>query len=68
MTPDPIVEAVREKLRWRSEAGQAKYGTNLLRTDLTRKQWLLHAQEEALDLALYLQRLIYTEYQYEDED
>jgi hypothetical protein len=25
---------------------------------LTRKAWLIHAQEEAMDLAVYLQKLI----------
>lgn len=56
--PDPIVERVREKLRTRSAAGVAKYGTTLAREDLTHVQWLRHAQEELLDGALYLERLI----------
>lgn len=57
---DPIVEAVRQKLLDRSQAGIAKYGTMLTRDDLTRDDWLLHAQEEALDLANYLQVLLQT--------
>ena len=28
---------------------------------LTRKQWLTHAQEEAMDLAVYLEKLIQEE-------
>jgi hypothetical protein len=28
------------------------------RTDLSRLEWLKHAQEEAMDLAVYLQKLI----------
>ena len=56
--PDPIVAAVRADLLTRSEAGQRTYGTTLARDDLTRAQWLQHAYEEALDLALYLRRLI----------
>ena len=28
------------------------------RTDLSRADWLRHAQEEALDLAIYLERLL----------
>lgn len=56
--PDPIVETVRADLLARSERGQAKYGTTLARTDLTHRQWLQHAYEEALDLALYLRRAI----------
>jgi hypothetical protein len=31
------------------------------RVDLTKKAWLIHAQEEALDLAIYLQKLIMLE-------
>lgn len=58
---DPIVEAVREKLKQRSQAGFLKYGTTLARGDLSRTRWLLHAQEEALDLANYLERLIQDE-------
>lgn len=42
----------------RRAAGRAKYGTTMERTDLSRLAWLRHAQEEALDLAIYLQRLI----------
>lgn len=56
--PDPIVESVRAKLLQRSQVGMTKYGVGLDRTDLTRKEWLLHAQSEALDLANYLERLI----------
>ena len=55
---DPIVEAVRRQLLERSERGIRKYGTDMTRTDLTNKDWLRHAQEEALDLAVYLERLI----------
>lgn len=55
---DRNVMAVLEKLRTRAEHGLRKYGVTTERTDLTRKQWLIHAQEEALDLAVYLQRLI----------
>jgi hypothetical protein len=53
-----IEERVIEKLRSRAEAGQRKYGVTMERSDLTRRQWLQHAQEEALDLAVYLQKLI----------
>lgn len=59
--PDPIVDAVREKLALRSLIGQRKYGTTMDREDLSRVAWLRHAQEEALDLAVYLERLIRNE-------
>ena len=55
---DPIVESVREKLLTRSKAGIEKYGTRLDRKDLNTIDWLIHAQEEALDLANYLEILI----------
>lgn len=58
---DPIVERVRQKLLDRSLAGMEKYGTGLYRTDLTRLDWLRHAQEEALDMANYLEVMIQLE-------
>lgn len=58
---DPIVESVRTKLLERSQTGIKKYGTMLNRTDLSRLDWLRHAQEEALDLANYLEVLIQRE-------
>lgn len=60
-TSDPIVEAVRNKLLKRSQAGIRKYCTTLDSNPLTRLEWLRHAQEEALDLANYLEVLIQTE-------
>lgn len=59
--PDRNVETVRQMLLDRSVTGLNKYGTTTERTDLTRAQWLRHAQEEALDLAVYLQKLIEAE-------
>jgi len=44
----------------RAELGKSKYGVTMDRTDLTELQWLVHAQEEAMDLAIYLQKLIKT--------
>jgi hypothetical protein len=55
---DPVVDAVRAKLAARSVAGQRKYGTTMARTDLSYLDWLRHAQEELLDGAVYLERLI----------
>lgn len=54
---DPYVEANRALLLSRSQTGQAKYGTDLTRGDLTPEQWVQHAIEECLDLANYLQRI-----------
>jgi hypothetical protein len=55
---DPNVEKVMNRLADRAAAGLLKYGTDTTRQDLTRAQWLRHAQEEALDMAVYLERLI----------
>jgi hypothetical protein len=53
-----VEEAVISKIRDRRERGRAKYGTTMERADLSRLDWLRHAQEEAMDLAIYLERLI----------
>ncbi|MBN9691333.1 MAG: hypothetical protein J0M24_13940 [Verrucomicrobia bacterium] len=57
-SPDRNVEAVRNLLLVRSQVGLQKYGVTTERTDLVRLDWLRHAQAEALDFAVYLQRLI----------
>lgn len=58
---DPIVDSVLNRIRSRSEAGMKKYGVTMARTDVSTLQWLRHAQEEALDMAVYLERLIQDE-------
>lgn len=54
---DTIVESVIDEIKSRSEIGFDKYGTTLDRTDLTILDWIQHAKEEALDLALYLEKI-----------
>lgn len=56
-----IEDAVAAKLQERAEAGLVKYGVTMERTDLSRLDWLIHAQEEAMDLAVYLEKLIQDE-------
>lgn len=58
---DKIVEMVREDLLKRSERGISKYGVTLERKDISRKEWLIHAYEECLDMANYLKRCIVDE-------
>jgi len=53
-----IEDRVCQKIQERAAFGFQKYGTTLLRTDLTTLDWLVHAQEEAMDMANYLQVLI----------
>lgn len=59
--------AVAELVRQRAAVGLRKYGVTVSDNPLTRRQWLRHAQEEALDLAVYLQRLIDAEPAVESE-
>jgi hypothetical protein len=54
---DSIVESLVNQLRDRSAVGMAKYNTNLDRNDLTIKEWVEHAKQEAMDLALYLEKI-----------
>jgi len=49
-----------DDLLFREEKGRAEYGTTMDRTDLSQDEWLQHAYEEALDLAIYLKKIIKT--------
>ena len=51
-----VEEGVIEKIRHRAEVGKNKYGVTAERTDLSLLDWMQHAQEEALDFAIYLER------------
>lgn len=55
---DAVIDEVRDDLLRRSQFGIKKYGVTLERTDLTLRDWLNHAYEEALDHANYLKRAI----------
>lgn len=57
MIKDSIVEEVREDLDSRSQIGIKKYNTTLDRKDLNTSDWIQHAYEECLDMALYLKRV-----------
>lgn len=54
---DSIVEAVITKIRNRAEVGLQKYGKTMDRDDLTLSEWIIHAQEEIMDLLLYLEKI-----------
>lgn len=56
-----IEDSVCDKIKARSEFGFSKYGVTLERKDLDTLEWLIHAQEEAMDLANYLEVLIQKE-------
>lgn len=53
-----IEAVVCEKIKARAFLGLSKYGHTMERKDTTELQWLIHAQEEAMDLAVYLERII----------
>lgn len=57
-TPSNLLQSVIMDLKVREERGLNTYGTTMDRKDLTQKEWLQHAYEEALDLALYLKKLM----------
>lgn len=53
-----IEDEVCKKIKQRAEVGKSKYGVTMETAPLSRLEWLIHAQEEAMDLAVYLQKLI----------
>ena len=56
--PDSVVTAVRHEMLERAAQGFIKYNETLDRTDLSVIDYLQHAKEEAMDLALYLEKTI----------
>jgi hypothetical protein len=55
--PDSIVDTILNKFVDRAEMGFTKYNNTLDRNDLNLVQWINHAQEEAMDLVLYLEKI-----------
>lgn len=55
---DAITEAVKADLDARTKKGIKEYGTGLSGAELSEKEILNHAYEEALDLAQYLKKRI----------
>ena len=54
---DKIVELVIDKFKERSNTGIKKYGVTMDRNDLSFQDWIKHAQEEAMDFILYLEKI-----------
>ena len=54
---DPIVESVISKFKKRSDEGIKKYGTTLQGSNEDVLAFINHAQEEAMDYILYLEKL-----------
>jgi hypothetical protein len=55
--PDSIVDSILNKFVGRAEMGFNKYNNTLDRKDLSKVEWINHAQEELMDGILYLERL-----------
>ena len=53
-----IEDEVCEKIQQRAEVGLNKYGTTMERDDLSDLEWMIHLQEELMDGAVYLLRMI----------
>lgn len=47
-----------QNIRDRQQLGLKKYGRTVADNPLTERQWIQHAYEEALDMAIYLKRLM----------
>ena len=54
---DSVVTSIIDQFIQRSNAGKAKYGTDLDRTDLTLLEWIEHAKQEHMDAILYLEKI-----------
>jgi hypothetical protein len=55
---DSVVDSIIDQHIKRAKMGEKKYGQTLDRTDLSVIEYLQHAKEEAMDLALYLEKTI----------
>ena len=53
-----IEDEVCKQIQGRAAVGKDKYGVTMETAPLSKLEWLIHAQEEAMDLAVYLQKLI----------
>lgn len=56
--PSETLKRLHRDLEVREVLGHMKYGTTMDRTDLSEMDWVRHAREEAMDLAVYLTRLL----------
>tara|TARA_A100001201_G_scaffold9938_5_gene14421 strand:- start:7115 stop:7363 length:249 start_codon:yes stop_codon:yes gene_type:complete len=53
-----IEDEVCKRIQQRAEVGKRKYGVTMETANLSHLEWLVHAQEEAMDLCVYLQKCI----------
>ena len=53
-----IEDRVSDKLLTRAATGYRKYGVTMETDDLNKEEWLIHLQEELLDGAVYIEKLL----------
>ena len=53
-----IEDEVCKKIKKRAVVGKKKYGVTMERTDLSKRDWLVHLQEELMDAVVYVERLL----------
>lgn len=53
-----IEQKVIDKIKQRQKVGFKKYGITVQDNPLTNTQWLIHLQEELLDGAIYIEKLL----------
>lgn len=56
--PSKTIERLRTDLSVREVIGTLKYNTTVDRVDLNLMDWIRHAREEAMDLSVYLTRIL----------
>ncbi len=52
-----VADRVKQIIDKQQAKGMAKYGTTVDEADLTIEQWIQHAQEEAVDWIIYLEKI-----------
>ena len=55
---DSINKQVVQKIVKRAALGKANYGVTMDRDDLKLQHWLTHLQEELLDAAVYIEKIL----------
>ena len=53
-----IETRVIQKILERQQKGFDKYGVTMFENNLSFQEWLIHTQEELLDAAIYLEKII----------
>ena len=53
-----IEDTIAQRLLERASVGKGKYGTEMTRTDLGFVDWLKHLQEELMDGAVYIEKIL----------